>query len=107
MRLDIPLDNKHVIQHKDVASNRTDCGQLDVDQLISDAQQLRLKEDKVYKLFKEGTDVWLVETTPGGHPVLRKLVPNAKAQAQLVEEFGPPTPAPGWIKSVANVSELL
>ncbi len=66
------------------------------------------EEDLVFKLLKSSDGkIWLLLMAKGGHPFARKHIPNARAQAQLIVDYGEPEPAPDWLGSVPNISKLL
>ena len=102
----MPADGWTLAEHNQISNSYTACpsDRVDWDAVLAGL----VEEDKVYKLFQTpDSKVWLVETTGGGHPVLRKQIPNQQAQDQLAGEYGNPKPAPDWIETVPNLSKLL
>ncbi len=100
-KYDIPLDTQHVIGHKDVSAERSDPGQLNIDQLVRDARALREEDEMKPYLVQERNSsyIWITDNVTRTH--LRDM---AHAQALGIDTQVKVVPE-GTLESIPRVDK--
>ena len=94
----IPLDREHVMGHKEVANNRSDPGQLDINAIVADALALRIpqEEDDMELLGQFAATIpWQksYKVIMGADGVIRKVAVKNAAEYEALKAAGYPTKA--------------